>query len=151
MQKSKLAFTMIELIFVIVILGVLAAVALPRLAATRDDATLVKTAQNIMMGAGEIASYAVSQGNTTMDLTLMSNGIASLVDSGEAVLTNRTATVAVGGISDCVIVQVASGANDENLTITFGNPGADTRCQSMQSAINAQDYPIQLRGTRVRQ
>lgn len=33
------AFSMIELIFVIVILGILAAVALPKLAATRSDAT----------------------------------------------------------------------------------------------------------------
>jgi len=36
------AFTMIELIFVIVVLGVLAAVAIPKLAASRDDAVLVK-------------------------------------------------------------------------------------------------------------
>ena len=40
--KSKKAFTMIELVFVIVIIGILAAVAVPRLAATRDDAEIAK-------------------------------------------------------------------------------------------------------------
>jgi len=39
---NKKAFTMIELIFVIVVIGILASVALPRLAATRTDAVLVK-------------------------------------------------------------------------------------------------------------
>lgn len=36
------AFTMVELVFVIVVLGILAAVAIPKLAASRDDAILVK-------------------------------------------------------------------------------------------------------------
>lgn len=36
------AFTMIELVFVIVVLGILAAIAVPRLAATRDDAMIAK-------------------------------------------------------------------------------------------------------------
>jgi len=36
------AFTMIELVFVIVVLGILAAVAIPKLAATRDDAQIAK-------------------------------------------------------------------------------------------------------------
>lgn len=40
MKKS--AFTMVELVFVIVILGILAAVAVPKFAATRDDATIAK-------------------------------------------------------------------------------------------------------------
>lgn len=39
---QKNGFTMIELIFVIVILGILAGVALPRLVATRDDAVITK-------------------------------------------------------------------------------------------------------------
>ena len=40
--KNKSAFTMIELIFVIVVLGILAAVAIPKLVVTRDDAMIVK-------------------------------------------------------------------------------------------------------------
>ncbi|WP_270865132.1 MULTISPECIES: type II secretion system protein [unclassified Campylobacter] len=38
----KNAFTMIELVFVIVVLGILAGVAVPRLAMTRDDAMAAK-------------------------------------------------------------------------------------------------------------
>ncbi|MFK5882451.1 MAG: prepilin-type N-terminal cleavage/methylation domain-containing protein [Sulfurospirillum sp.] len=36
------AFTMIELIFVIIVIGILSAIAIPKLAASRDDAVLVK-------------------------------------------------------------------------------------------------------------
>ena len=41
-MKNLKAFTMIELVFVIVVLGILAGIAVPRLAATRDDATIAK-------------------------------------------------------------------------------------------------------------
>ena len=42
MKKSKNAFTMIELVFVIVILGILASVAIPKFSATRLDAQIAK-------------------------------------------------------------------------------------------------------------
>ena len=41
-RKQKSAFTMIELIFVVVVIGILAGVAIPRFAATRDDAEVTK-------------------------------------------------------------------------------------------------------------
>jgi len=42
MQKSKNAFTMVELVFVIVILGILSAVAIPKFGSTMLDAQLSK-------------------------------------------------------------------------------------------------------------
>ena len=66
-------FTMIELIFVIVILGILAAVAIPRLAATRDDAEIAKTATNIQTLIADLGSYYTSQGEFNNDVKKMSN------------------------------------------------------------------------------
>jgi len=42
MNNNRYAFTMIELIFVIIVVGILSAVALPKLSATRDDAIISK-------------------------------------------------------------------------------------------------------------
>ncbi len=41
-SASKKAFTMVELIFVIVVIGILAGIAVPRFAASRDDAFISK-------------------------------------------------------------------------------------------------------------
>ena len=64
---------MIELIFVIVILGILAAVAIPKLAATRDDAEITKTATNINTLINDLGSYYTSQGEFAGDTKKMSN------------------------------------------------------------------------------
>lgn len=40
--SSKKAFTMLELTFIIVIIGILSAIAIPKFAATRDDAVISK-------------------------------------------------------------------------------------------------------------
>lgn len=65
-------FTMIELIFVIVILGILAAVAIPRLAATRDDAEISKAATNIQTTVSDVGAYYTSQGKFG-DVEVMTN------------------------------------------------------------------------------
>ena len=149
MRISKKAFTMIELIFVIVILGILAAVAIPKLAATRSDAEVSKISQNIMTGASEIASYAVSHAKTENDLTVMSNGMASLKNSNDAVLTDKKAVISIGAVTDCITLEVLSGPYDDNLTISLGEASGDNKCVSLQSTIDAARYPMKLRGQNV--
>jgi len=41
-MRNRMAFTMIELVFIIVVIGILAAIAVPKFAATRDDAVITK-------------------------------------------------------------------------------------------------------------
>lgn len=63
----RYAFTMIELIFVIVVLGILAAVAIPKLAVTRDDAQIAKGRSDVAAIRSAIVSERQTrllQGNT---------------------------------------------------------------------------------------
>lgn len=45
--RSRKAFSMVELVFVIVVIGILAAIAVPKLSATRDDAEITNAINTV--------------------------------------------------------------------------------------------------------
>lgn len=61
-MQNRNGFTMVELIFVIVILGVLAAVAIPKLAATRADAIVTAEVSSVAQALQNLASEFTAKG-----------------------------------------------------------------------------------------
>lgn len=61
MSKSR-AFTMVELVFVIVIIGILSAVAVPKINASRDDARFTVLTTSFKQAADEIQAYVAANG-----------------------------------------------------------------------------------------
>ena len=99
----KKGFTMIELIFVIVILGVLASVAIPRLAATRDDAEVAKAATNLTTAVSDITAYYTAKGTfsngESSDFTKVTNALSKdgkLKVKGNKACVEVTLPVAAG-------------------------------------------------------
>jgi general secretion pathway protein G len=74
---TKKAFTMIELVFVIVVLGILAAIAIPKFAATRDDAKISSgraTIASIRSGIVSERQTRLLRGDNTWIANLDSGG-----------------------------------------------------------------------------
>lgn len=72
-MRNQKAFTIIELVFVIVILSILAVVSLPRLMTTRDDSKIASCLSDITTLVEDLTTYYTSQGNFTVNTNEMTN------------------------------------------------------------------------------
>ena len=105
----KKGFTMIELIFVIVILGILASVAIPRLAGTRTDAEIATTVANLRTLLSDLNSYyAVKdefpQGSNGVKWSEITN---VYLENANSSVVGGTARLTVGG-ERCIEVSVSN-------------------------------------------
>lgn len=147
---KRFAFTMIELVFVIAILGILAVVAIPKLSTTRDDARISNISHMVMIGISEIASYATANGRTEDNLSVMSNSIRTLISRGDATNTGvKSVAVKMGGVANCISVDINTTATMEVLNLSANNSGVNPLCDILQSTVNWAQYPMQIRGQSV--
>ena len=126
-------FTMIELIFVIVILGVLASVAIPRLAATRDDAEVAKAATNLTTAVSDLTAYYTAKGHFKTSAGANAN-ISDFTKLTNAL--DKDGKLNVKGKTTCVKVELppittnANASDKVELKLTF-TPSADAVCQQL--------------------
>ncbi len=92
---KRAGFTMIELIFVIVILGILAAVAVPKLSATRDDAKASKAATNLATYISDMGSAYTAKG--AMDDSTDTNVILSNDKCFKGAVSDSNLTITADG------------------------------------------------------
>jgi general secretion pathway protein G len=119
---------MIELIFVIVIIGILAAVAIPKLAANRDDATAAICAGEFGNIVTEITSnyatlgytdfQALTIGTMTNEKTGVQNSETGITQAAGDLVKDGISLNCEGGATATATFAAVNANGDYNLTVT---------------------------------
>jgi len=132
MRRTSPAFTMIELVFVIVIIGILAGVLIPKLSATRKDAT----------ATGAFASFQTALRQIQNDTTTKGKVVPlnTIVDSSSEISVSVTQVVASNGGTVCATATVSGTTLSVNVANSTGG------CILFARIANAQTIPLLGRG-----
>ena len=124
LNRSKKAFTLLELIVVLVILGILAALAIPTFANVQQGAALrvaSSTAKAIARDANAISAAAGASSTTTANLTTAYGETTFASNMTASNSTSVTLSVTAGGATEtcyvAIVGTVASVVNNTNNVI----------------------------------
>ncbi len=140
MQKNqgfKKAFTVLELIFVMIILGILAAIALPKLSSSKDEAELSKALNNLKTMISDISTYALK--NSALSSTSLMSGVDGLENVDLSTLNGvREVKFKVANDENCISVLFISLSN----VLIMGLASNDNTKTLIQNIAQAQNEAL---------
>jgi len=127
--KHQKAFTMIELVFVIVVIGILSAIAIPRLAATRDDAVITKARATVAAVKSSVRTERqkrILKGDFANPITSLHNATNTVFDVFNADKDGQRRQVLETTVYDCSKLGKSTGCwsvsgSDYVFTLPDGN------------------------------
>ncbi|PPB74221.1 type II secretion system protein [Campylobacter hyointestinalis] len=141
----KKGFTMIELVFVIVILGILASLAVPKLAATKDDAEAAKAAVEIKDAITQLTTYYIVNGSypkdniNGKDVTTLNADTVKPYSPTIAEVLGRT-----NPWTDCIKITPSNGSEDgttpANIKVAKKDAGKSSFCQAVRGTQAYKDW-----------
>jgi len=137
----KKAFTMIELIFVIVIIGILAAVAIPKLMATRTDAKIATISQEVKSAVNEIGQYVTSKGGDANASPIIkeSQVLNQLVQQGKAFKDGDYKVTIYGDDKvGCVTIET----NNTSVLVDVNESATGPICTGVQKIVKDTNYTV---------
>ena len=134
-NKSLKAFTLLELIFVIVIISALASIALPKFFNAKSMADVAVLKQDIVSTISSIQSYSLSMGSVSK--------ISDVITLNETLWTVKDKKVSfVEGDSTCISIEVKNTTLTKEIVLLI-TPSVSTLCTKLNEAgIVSRNYAL---------
>lgn len=134
----KNGFSLLELIFAILIIGIIASVAVPKFIDSKDEAKASTIKRDIVSATTAIQSYAMLDSSLTdIDTAIVLSKTNWTVTAGKAVF-NDAANKA------CVTIEIKDVSNVKSLVIDIDDTSTDSVCEKLEVDYDIEDVTYRL-------